>query len=134
MMQLAAHTPQAFTSRKILLVEDDLSLLEGWKDLFDLLGHSCAPFSRGLAALANRSAILDCELLISDYYLPDLNGVELIKRIRAINPAIRVILLTGSRDRGIAEAVGRIERCQLLHKPINIEDLERAIDQLSRRP
>ena len=39
------------------------------------------------------------ELVLLDIALPGMNGIELLKRIRSINPTTRVIMVTGNRPR-----------------------------------
>jgi DNA-binding response OmpR family regulator len=115
---------------KVVMIEDDPDLCEGWKDIFDLLGHELTCYPRARQALADQDVLNGCELVISDYYLPDLNGVELLRQVRAINSSVPVILLTGSREIGIVEAVKRIQGCTLLYKPVNINVLEKHLATL----
>jgi DNA-binding NtrC family response regulator len=109
---------------KILMIEDDADLCASWADLFDLLGYELVCHQKGLDALADEKGILSSNLIISDFYLPDINGVELIKKIRERKPALKAILLTGSRDAGVLDAAKKVPNCVILHKPINIEDIE----------
>ncbi len=117
-------------SLKILLIEDDLHLCRGWVEVLELLGHEVEYSQRAEAVLQNRERLNHADLVISDYYLPDLNGVELIQKIRDLRPEIPVILLTGSREQMIQEAVTALNQCLLLHKPIGIDDLEQGIWKL----
>lgn len=109
------------------MVEDDADLCSGWEDLFNLLGYRVDCFNRSLDALGEPDAIRDCDLLITDYYLPDLNGVELIRRCRALRPSLPAILLTGSKEDTVMSAARHLDDCRVLHKPVNIEDLDRQI-------
>ena len=118
---------------KILLIEDDLDLIKGWQDLFEFLEYEQHSYSRAMDALNDRAWIETCDVLLSDYYLPDINGVDLIRKVRQINPNLPAILLTGSRDHGIMEAAAKIERCEILHKPLNIEDIEKRIEGILKQ-
>lgn len=115
---------------RILLIEDDLDLCQGWSDIFDLLGYEYFTHQNGRKALADEKAISRCNLVISDYYLPDLNGVELIRRLRAIRPELKAIVLTGSREPAVVSDVQQCRDCELLYKPLNIETLENAIAKI----
>lgn len=112
---------------EILMVEDDEDLCSGWKDLFTLLGYRLHCFHRSLEALEHRDTIRRCDLLITDYYLPDVNGVELVKRCRAMRPDLPAILLTGSKEDTVMTAARLLDDCRVLHKPVNIEDLDHEI-------
>lgn len=115
---------------RILLIEDDLDLCQGWSDIFDLLGYEYFTHQNGRKALADQVAISRCNLVISDYYLPDLNGVELIRRLRFFRPDIKAIVLTGSREASVVSDVKQCADCELLYKPLNIETLEEAISKV----
>jgi two-component system phosphoglycerate transport system response regulator PgtA len=99
-------------------------LCSSWKEVFLLLGHEVRFHLRAFDALADVKAILSTEVVISDFYLPDINGIELIQRIREHNPELRAFLLTGSRDEAVLDAAHRLPNCVVLHKPVNIEDIE----------
>src|SRR5262249_42175368 len=45
------------------------------------------------------------ELVLLDIALPGTNGIELLKRIRLINPTTRVIMVTGNTDSALARGV-----------------------------
>jgi DNA-binding NtrC family response regulator len=90
--------------------------------VFKLIGHDFECFRNANHALSDPEAFNYCDILISDFYLPDINGIELIKRVHQIRHDIPAILLTGSRDAGIRNASEKIENCSILYKPINIED------------
>jgi two-component system phosphoglycerate transport system response regulator PgtA len=109
------------------MVEDDEDLCSGWKDLFTLLGYRLHCFNRSLEALGDPDTIAQCDLLITDYYLPDLNGVELVKRCRAVRDDLPAILLTGSKEDTVMTAARLLDHCRVLHKPVNIEDLDQEI-------
>lgn len=108
----------------IILIEDDHALSRVWKTLFEMLGYSIACYHTGTEFLKHRDDLKQCDVLITDYYLPDLNGVELIKEIRSDAPNLPAIVLTGSHESFIKEAVMRIPNCHILYKPLNVSDIE----------
>lgn len=118
---------------KIIMVEDDFDLCQGWSEVFALMGQEVKCFQKSLLVLADPQTVRQSNLLITDYYLPDLNGVELIKRVRELNPGIRAILLTGSKEAIIRESAAKIPNCQVLFKPLNIDDLEECITELFQK-
>ena len=114
----------------IAMIEDDYDLCMGWGDLFDMLGHGFTCFQTAQSFLAAKDCIETCDLIITDYYLPDLNGVEILKRIRQIRPSVPIIILTGSREIFIREAILDQENSYLMYKPLNIEDIEDKITEI----
>jgi len=65
-------------------------------------------------------------LVITDFDMPEMTGVELCHQLRNISPAVKVLLATGS---GIASrsALGSKGFCGLLRKPFTIKDVEDAL-------
>jgi CheY-like chemotaxis protein len=115
---------------RILLVEDNVDLCQSMQTLLTLCGHEVQCSLRSAGALAALRAGTDADIVISDYYLPDMNGVELIGKLRELQPELPAILLTGSREDGIVQAARRLHDVRVLHKPIEIEALESCIAQL----
>src|SRR5436309_15394913 len=78
---------------KILAVDDDASILSLLQTLLSAEGHEIVCASSGEEALRQ----LERErfaLLISDLRLPGLDGISLVSRAKAINPAMPSIVLT----------------------------------------
>ncbi|MDF1615255.1 hybrid sensor histidine kinase/response regulator [Desulfurivibrio dismutans] len=97
---------------KILLVDDELPVVEAFAPNLEKLGYQVDATTSSEAALemVSRSPGI-YDLLITDYNMPGLNGCELARRTKQIDPALPVILCTGfsssldqdvSRSQGIA--------------------------------
>jgi CheY-like chemotaxis protein len=90
----------AFTEREpravILVAEDEPGLLEAMELLLDLEGFAVIPATNGNEAL-DRMLQNGCDLLITDFMMPVMDGAELVGRIRA-DPAYREmpIILTSA--------------------------------------
>jgi signal transduction histidine kinase len=113
------------TGLRILLVDDHLDTCAALERLLKLRGHSvtAANTMQGALEIAARESF---DLLISDVGLPDGNGMDLVRYLRAQSP-IRGIAISGfgmdadiskSREAGFAEH---------LVKPVKLEKLEAAI-------
>ncbi len=81
---------------RIMLVDDDRSLLELLGDYLGRLGHAVSGFADGAAALAV-IAVDPPELVILDVTMPGLDGWRVLTRIRAIS-RVPVIMLTARAD------------------------------------
>jgi DNA-binding NtrC family response regulator len=112
---------------KVILVEDNADLVESMRVLLQLHGHEAKCYLTASELLADLGGIGEQDLVVSDYYLPDLNGVELLKRVRAERPGVKAILLTGSREDGIVKAAQSIPGCCVLFKPLEYESLSRSM-------
>lgn len=136
---LTAHNMQPLPSRpvqphKVLLIEDDPAmclLIEGALELaasdihFD---YACDGYS-GLMKLGS----MQPDLLILDIMLPEINGLELIHRIRETDicsdPAI--VVITGAGDRRLVKrALEKAAPDAVLFKPFATEELISSIENL----
>ena len=82
--------------RKILIVEDDLSIAELQKDYLDLAGFKVTISTDGLEALGLIQEN-DYDLLILDIMLPGLGGLEILRRIRDVKN-IPVLLVSAKKE------------------------------------
>jgi CheY-like chemotaxis protein len=76
----------------------------------------------GQAALATIAA-RSVPLLLTDYHMPGMNGVELAQAVKAISPTTRVVLLTG--DPSAAQAAVGVD--DILTKPFRLAELRRIV-------
>jgi CheY-like chemotaxis protein/anti-sigma regulatory factor (Ser/Thr protein kinase) len=106
----------------ILAVDDDALVLMNTQAMLEDLGHRVIPAMSGEEALAaaRREPI---DLIITDYAMPQMNGVQLVEAIRAERPGVRAVLATGYAELPDEEEVG-ITR---LAKPFLQNDLRRTI-------
>jgi DNA-binding response OmpR family regulator len=115
---------------KIVLIEDSPDLCEVWTELLELEGHQVRTFLNGKALLEEARSIHWCDALITDYYLPDLNGIELAGHIRVLRSDLPVILLSGVRDSSVVKLVQQMPRTAYLPKPADAGELEATLHRL----
>ncbi len=116
----------------ILLVEDDLVLVDGLTNVLENEGFLVKAFTTGEAAFTALHNDL-FSLLVLDIGLPDIDGFELLKRIRDNNISIPVLLLTardGAADRVLGFDLGTDD---YVVKPFIVAELLGRIRALLRR-
>jgi signal transduction histidine kinase/CheY-like chemotaxis protein len=115
----------------ILVVEDDDFVRGSIVDSLQALGHRVSQAENGSAALA-RVASEQPDLMITDYMMPGMTGVELVKRVRALHPQLPMIIATGYADmKAVEETIGDDN---LLRKPFQLADLAASVERaLARR-
>src|SRR5215471_10901648 len=93
---------------KILVVEDEPDALHVLRYSLEELGHEVLGAKNAQVALAiGRSYQPD--VLITDYFLQgQLNGLDVIEQLRAANPKLRVILVTGLIKNALTEELRRL--------------------------
>jgi CheY-like chemotaxis protein len=110
----------------VLLVEDDPSQRTLLAAVLRQLGCRVAvakDADRALARLAERPRI---DILLADYHLPGMSGVQLLRRAARCFPSVRGVLLTAYSDElACADARGAL---LVLKKPVHALDLLRVID------
>jgi DNA-binding response OmpR family regulator len=67
------------------------------------------------------------DLVLLDIALPGTNGIEVLKRIRSINPTTRVIMVTGNSDPVLAREALELGALAYIDKPFDFEYLKRVI-------
>ncbi len=123
----------------ILLVDDEPLLTEICQQMLEHLGYRVTVRSHGVEALAAFKADpARYDLLLTDYAMPSLDGLELARRARALRPDLPVILVTGfSRSRYLEKARSAGIH-QVIMKPVIARDLalavRSALDQDSSGP
>lgn len=81
----------------IVLVDDDKPLLAATRQTLELAGFSVSAFDRAEPALASLHSGFQ-GVVVSDIRIPGMDGLQLFDRIRAVDPDIPVILITGHGD------------------------------------
>jgi signal transduction histidine kinase len=116
---------EAGNGETVMLVEDDDMVRESTQELLERLNYSVIACESAATALAEFQAQHQTiDVVLTDFSMPELNGVQLIQRLRNASPTIPALLYSG-----YINAVGEteIENCQILQKPINEMELSRAL-------
>jgi len=117
---------------RILIVEDERTLREGLIDLLSAAGHNVVAHENGRSAVdcGTREAF---DLVLLDLMLPDLDGVEVCRRLRRARPSLPILMLTarGSEDDKVAGLEAGAD--DYLTKPFSVRELLARIQALGRR-
>lgn len=114
--------------RTVLLVDDDHTVREVLGEQLKEYGITLTSVSDGAAALSHlRKAASEFDLLLTDFAMPGMNGVELIEQARALAPKLRVLMMTGYADE---ESMAKLDpNITVLRKPIAHSALMAALDR-----
>jgi len=118
-------------SEHILLVEDDITLKEAEKNLLVELGYKVTALTSSIEALELFRKVPDkFNIVITDFVMPKLTGIQLTGEIHSLRPGIPVIICTGYRDaitRQKAESMGVGD---VIMKPIDLIRVAKSIRKL----
>ena len=111
---------------KILIVDDDANIREGVSDILDVEGYQTAQAGSGAEAVAQvRKDSFD--VILMDYNLTDGTGIDAIKQIRALNADSQILMITGNASLDAAVKAIQESVDDFLQKPVNPDQLKRAI-------
>jgi CheY-like chemotaxis protein len=106
---------------RILFVDDEAALVDIWQNVLKKLGYSVVVLTSGPEALSLfRAQPGDFDLVITDFTMPLISGVELAREIVSIRSDIPVILCTGLSSRIAAGRSPDPAIRALLAKPLNV--------------
>jgi len=112
----------------ILVVDDESDSLAYLFDLLHNEGYRVLPTASSLDAL-EQVVKKHPQVIISDLRMPDLDGLELLERVKAISPGTKVILLTACADGRIGQEILKKGGDGMLLKPLKNEEILQAVKQ-----
>jgi len=116
----------------ILIVEDGQIQREMLRDFLRKEGHTVAEADSGEKALAEvRTAYFD--LLLMDYKMPGMNGLEVLQEVKKMNPEIDVIMMTAYGTIETAVEAMKAGAVDYVTKPIDLDELVLHINRISER-
>ncbi len=108
--------------RCVLIVDDEPNILLTVSQSLELDGYRCELASNGLVALdVVTKKPVDCVLM--DVQMPDIDGIEMIDRLRAIRPELPIIMMSGHASIERAVKATQLGACDFLEKPLSRDRL-----------
>lgn len=112
----------------ILIVDDDETMRDTLSDVLRKKGYEIALASSGSGALAAiKKSIVDLVLL--DMKLPDIDGLEVLKKVKEFDTEILVMMMTAYSDVQTAVTAMKSGAYHYINKPFELEELKLLIDK-----
>jgi len=120
-------------TRSIIVVDDEVELANLFKIFLENQGYNAISFVDPVQALEYFKQTSDTHsLVITDFRMPGLCGIDLAKKIRVINSKVKIFLMTAFETQGLVDnedfKIANIDR--LLQKPIRFSDLRGMINDV----
>jgi len=112
--------------KKILVIDDEGLITTSLEQLLKKSGYDVDIANSGHAAM-DKIKEMDFDLIISDIRMPEMNGVEVIKKIREYlrqtgKSLVPEILITGYVDKENFEEAQQLKVADYIYKPFNIKE------------
>ncbi len=111
---------------RVLLVEDEQAAREGLSGILELLGYTVVAAGTGEEALGMDEQV-PFSVLLTDFMLPGMPGIEVVRRFRERWPDLRAILMSGYAPAGLIDAAVAANEFQFLQKPFDMAELARTL-------
>jgi len=113
---------------RIILADDHRLFAEGLKSLLDAEFEVVAMVEEGqalLEAVEEHSP----DLVVTDVSMPELNGIECVRKLRETSPELKVVVLTMHEDVGLATAANRAGAAGYVLKHGGMKDVLQAVEE-----
>ena len=137
-MEFFSHLTNNTThTSSVLVVDDENDILNLFCDCLQKFGYETIPFNNPVHALnyINTSNISNCSLIITDYKMPQMSGIDLIKKIREKDTdyKIKIMLISAfiKSDLNVDDILKILKIDKIIEKPIHLENLMDEVKKLT---
>jgi len=116
-------------TRTLLVVDDNPMLRDVEAQILRLQGYTVLEAENAAKALRLAREAAAIHLLITDFSMPEVNGLELTRQFRAVHPKTPVLMVSGSLPLIHHKAHG-LDRFEILEKPFEIKELLHKVRRL----
>jgi len=127
-MGLGQAAERAEAPGRILVVDDNADIRRGYDRILGAVGHDVREAKDGADAVA---LVLrgEVDVVVTDVHMPDMNGVELLRRVHELDPELPVILVSGAPDLQSAMKAVEYGALEFLEKPVTMAHLRERVSR-----
>lgn len=114
----------------VLIVDDEEDIRDLIVDQIQSAGFKAVTAANGSEALA-KLRDNSCFLVLSDYLMPVMNGLDLAKRIRETSPFMPIVLISGFGDKTLVTQAIKVGVTDFIDKPLSMIDLESLVNKFA---
>ena len=110
----------------ILIIDDEPDILVVLEEFLSKEWFKVLTSKNGKDAI-EKLKTNDIDLILLDMAMPDMNGIEILKELKAVKPNISVIMITAYRDAEQVVEAFRLGACDCIFKPFDLKYLRQAV-------
>ncbi|MDD5382707.1 MAG: response regulator [Candidatus Margulisbacteria bacterium] len=119
-------------SVKILVIDDEEGVRESFKMILKIKDYDVQAFEDGESAVANiKKDIFDMAFV--DYKLPGIDGIEVLRKIKEIDPNIEVVIVTAYASESSHANAITLGALEYLRKPFLMEEIYELVERGLRK-
>jgi CheY-like chemotaxis protein len=127
-MAVVPDAPPRGGGETILVVEDEDGVRDLVSEMLAAVGYKVMSASRPAAAVQVCEGFAGgIDLLLTDVVMPEMNGLELARRIRTVKPATRVLFMSGYPEHTALPGGSLEQGMRLVAKPFDRQTLLRSV-------
>ena len=112
--------------RRLLVIDDEAIVGKRLLQVFGKLGFDVDVFDSPAPAM-EAAAARPFDIVITDLKMEGMDGMEVLTKVRQLNPATRVIIITGYAQPETSEEAHRLGVFDFISKPFRLEQLKESI-------
>ncbi len=116
-------------SARCLVVDDDPQVRRALVRVLESQGLACAEAANGVEGLARVRELPELALVVSDLYMPELDGLGFLKEGLRLNPDLAFIMLTGVAEVSTAVASLQLGALDYISKPVLVEEVRARVQK-----
>jgi DNA-binding NtrC family response regulator len=116
----------------VLVVDDEPNLRRVLSAVLTREGHSVIVADGGRDAIKKAKQLPHLDLLVTDFLMPDMNGLEVLEAVRKQHPGMRTLLISGHGTIRSAVEAMRLGAFDFLTKPFEVEQVRTTVERALR--
>jgi len=133
---MAKHAPLSIMNKPILIIDDDRPGRRALRLLLESHAFDCKEADDGREGLSLLDGGLSVDVILSDYHMPVINGLNFLKALayRVSGEGVPVILLSGNMTREMEQIAKQAGAFAVIAKPYDPQELLETVSRACNRP
>lgn len=110
----------------VVVVDDDLAMQKLLAAFLEMRGCNIETFTRGVEAVRYIEEKSNIDLVITDIFMPEMDGIELVTTVKRINSMIRIIAISSGGElnyKNVTDIAVKLGADAKLNKPFMLDEL-----------